>query len=154
MATASTHTIPAARPAAPKVEPGLAATWKAFESAFNRQDPKEVAAFWEQDGTLIGPTGTWGTGRSGVEKVYASDVEKFLRGTRSAFEVEAVRTIGRDLACIDCTHAIENARMPDGSKGTMRLHLVVLARRSGEDWRWLDARPYAFLPEPPAASVH
>jgi uncharacterized protein (TIGR02246 family) len=154
MATASTHASPATRPATPKLDPGLAATWKAFGAAFNRQDPKEVASFWEQDGTLIGPTGTWGVGRSGVEKVYASDVEKFLRGTRSTFEVEAVRAIGRDLACIDLEHAIENAYLPDGSKGTLRLHLMVVARRSGDEWRWLDARPYAFLPEPPPASVH
>jgi len=146
LALATGPTFPAA---APSLDPALAETWKKFNAAFNRFDVKEVAAFWEKDGTLIGPTGIWGSGRAGVENVYATDVEKILRGTTSTMTVQTVRMLGHDLAFLDLEHAVEGARMPDGTTGTMKLHLVVLARRHGKTWQWVDVRPYAFLPPPP-----
>jgi len=39
--------------------------------------------------------------------------------------------------------------MPDGTVGTMKLHVVILAQEKGGSWHWLDARPYAFLKPPP-----
>ncbi len=154
MATVSTHTTPTTQHLPTALEPSLADAWKAFEAAFNRQDVPAVAAFWEPEGTLIGPTGIWGIGRAGVEKVYAHDVTNFLRGTRSTFEVLRIRMLGPDLACMDCDHTIAGARLPDGTTGTMKLHLTLVARRSGDQWRWLDARPYAFLPAPSSGAMH
>ncbi len=153
MATVSTQGSPSTAHVPATVETSMADTLKAFEAAFNRQDTREVAAFWEQDGTLLSPMGAEGIGRAGVEKVYAADVATFLRGTRSTFEIDRVRMIGRDHAFLDLTHTISGARMPDGTTGTMRLHLAALARRSGDAWRWVDTRPYAFLP-PPQATMH
>jgi uncharacterized protein (TIGR02246 family) len=150
MATVSKQVSSPSQPAPAAIEPSLASAWKAFEEAFNRQDAHEVAAFWESDGTLIGPTGNVGIGRSGVEKVYTSDVATILRGTRSAFEIQRARMLGREYACVDLDHTITGARFPDGTTGTMKLHIVAVARRSGDQWRWLDTRPYAFLPAPPA----
>ncbi len=154
MATVSKQASTSTQPMPSTIEPSIASTWKAFEAAFNRQDPKEVAGFWDPDGTLIGPTGNLGVGQAGVEKVFAFDRTNFLRGTRSTFEIQRIRMLGRDLACIDLEHALAGARMPDGSTGTMKLHLVVVARKAGEQWRWLDARPYAFLPPPPGTGMH
>lgn len=154
MATVTTETSTTIQPPMSIAEPSLEAAWRDFNSAFNRMDPKEVASFWDENGTLVGPTGNRGTGRAAVERVYADDLEMFLRGTRSTFTIETTRMLGRDLALVDVEHAIEGARLPDGSKGTMRLHVVALALRKGKDWRWLDARPYAFLPQPSRAAVH
>jgi uncharacterized protein (TIGR02246 family) len=154
MATASTHGTPGTHLEPPAMEPSLREAWKAFEGAFNRQDPREVASFWDPEGSLLGPTGIRGDGRSGIEKVFRQDLDAFLRGTRSTFEVDAVRMIGHDVAFVDCTHRIDGARLPDGTKGTMRLHLAAVARRSGDGWRWLDARPYAFLPPPSSSATH
>jgi uncharacterized protein (TIGR02246 family) len=154
MATVSTQSSSAPQVSPSSVEPSLAETCERFNAAFNRANVKEVAAFWESDGTLIGPTGNKGMGRSGVEKVFADDVNQFLRGTTSKFTIESVRSIGRDLALLDMDHAIQGARLPDGTIGTMKLHTVILARRQGTEWRWLDARPYGFLPSTPATSVH
>jgi uncharacterized protein (TIGR02246 family) len=136
------------------VEPSLAATLRAFEEAFNRQDVKEVAGYWDPDGTLIGPTGLSGIGRSGVESVYGADARTILRGTRSTFEIQRVRKLGPDVVFADIRHTVSGARMPDGGTGTMTLHLAAVARRAGERWCWLDTRPYAFLPAPTAASTH
>lgn len=154
MATVSTQHSSTPQIPTPTVEQSLADTCSKFNTAFNRADPKEVAGFWESDGTLIGPTGNKGIGRTGVEKVYADDVNQFLRGTTSTFTIETVRMLGRDLALLDMDHSIQGARLPDGTVGTMKLHTVILARRQGKEWRWLDARPYGFLPSKPATSVH
>jgi len=149
--TESTSTIQATTPT---LDPSLGEAWKRFGAAFNRLDPKEVASFWDPDGTLIGPAGNRGIGRPGVEKVFAEDVNTILRGTRSTFSFQTVRMLGRDLALLDLEHAVQGARMPDGSTGNLKLHLVVLAHRQGTDWQWLDVRPYAFLPPPPSDSLH
>jgi uncharacterized protein (TIGR02246 family) len=154
MGTTSTQATGSTQQAAATVDPTLTASLRAFEEAFNRQDVKEVVGHWDPDGTLIGPTGLEGFGRSGVESVYASDVKTILRGTRSSFVIERVRKIGPDVAFVDIHHTISGARMPDGSTGTVKLHLAAVARKAGEVWRWLDARPYAFLPAAPPPSTH
>lgn len=137
---------------AEKAEPSLETAWKKFTEAFNRFDAKEVASCWTEDGTLITPTGEIGRGRSGVETAYRHDCDTILSGTRSRFDITSVRRLGSDLAFLDLDHELQNFRMPDGTTQTMKLHLVVLAKRSGDGWQWLDARPYAFIPKPP--SIH
>jgi uncharacterized protein (TIGR02246 family) len=135
-----------------EAEPSLEATCRQFNEAFNRFDTKRVASFFTEDGTLITPSGELGRGRSGVETVYAHDCETILEGTRSTFTITSVRTLGNDLAFMDLDHELENFRMPDGTTGPMKIHVVILAKRSGNAWQWLDARPYAFVP--PSPSVH
>lgn len=138
-----------ARAAEPKVDPSLAAFVAKFNEAFNRYDPQEVSAFWAKDGSLITPGGEWGRGRAEVAKVYGHDVDAFLRGTTSMFRVTSVRSLKDGLALLDLDHEAQNAKMPDGSTGTMKLHVVILAQKKGKTWHWLDARPYAFLPPAP-----
>jgi uncharacterized protein (TIGR02246 family) len=135
-----------------KIDPSLEAACREFNEVFNRRDAKQVASCWTEDGTLITPSGEVGTGRSGVETAYRHDADTILEGTTSRFEITSVRRLGPDLAFLDLAHELQNARMPDGSTGVMKLHVVMLAKRSGARWQWLDARPYAFVPPPP--SVH
>jgi len=135
-----------------KAEPSLETALRKFNDAFNRFDAKAVAACWADDGTLISPMGEIGKGRSGVETTYRHDCDTILKGTTSTFSVQSVRRLGNDLAFLDLEHELQNCLRPDGTKGTMKLHVAMLARRSGSGWQWLDARPYAFVPPPP--SVH
>jgi len=135
-----------------KAEPSLEATCRKFNEAFNRFDAKQVAGCWTEDGTLITPSGEYGRGRSGVEAAYRHDCDTILKGTTSTFSISSVRRLGSDLAFMDLDHELRNFKMPDGSTGTMKLHTVILAKRSGNTWQWVDARPYAFVPPPP--SVH
>jgi uncharacterized protein (TIGR02246 family) len=135
-----------------EAEPSLEAACRKFNEVFNRFDAKRVAACWTEDGTLITPTGEVGTGRSGVEAAYRHDCETILAGTTSRFTISSVRRLGNELAVLDLDHELQNCRKPDGTMGVMNLHVVMLARKSGDTWQWLDARPYAYLPQPP--SVH
>ncbi|HSD19496.1 MAG TPA: nuclear transport factor 2 family protein [Anaeromyxobacter sp.] len=135
-----------------KAEPSLETAFRRFNEAFNRFDTKQVAACWTEDGTLITPSGEVGQGRSGVETAYRHDCDTILAGTTSTFTIASVRRLGDELAFIDLDHELQNFRMPDGSTGPMKLHVVMLAKKSGNTWQWLDARPYAYVPQPP--SVH
>ncbi|MEI7704021.1 MAG: nuclear transport factor 2 family protein [Deltaproteobacteria bacterium] len=139
-----------ARAEGPKVDPTLADAVKRFNDTFNRFDAKATAAFWAEEGTLISPAGEVGKGRAAVETVYAHDIEMFLKGTTSTFRIDSARALKGGYALLDMSHEIQNARMPDGSTGTMKLHTLILAQKKGGSWQWLDARPYAFL-RPPAA---
>jgi ketosteroid isomerase-like protein len=135
----------------PKVDPSLAETVQKFNETFNKFDTRATAAFWAEEGTLISPAGDTGKGRARVEEVYGRDVELFLKGTTSTFRIDSVRQVKGGYALLDMSHEIQNAKMPDGSTGTMKLHTVILAQKKGGSWQWLDARPYAFLKPPPAA---
>jgi uncharacterized protein (TIGR02246 family) len=131
-----------------KVESSLEATIQKFTEAFNRHDRKAVAACFTEDGTLITPSGEYGNGRSGVERVYGHDVDQFLEGSTSKFTIVGARSIANDCAFLDLEHDIQNCRMPDGTRGPMKLHVVILAQRKGNAWLMQDVRPYAFLPAP------
>ena len=59
-----------------------------------------------------------------------------------------MRKIGGDHILLDLDHEMQDFRMPDGSTGPMKLHVVLLAQKKGEGWQWLDCRPYGFMPRP------
>ncbi len=130
------------------VDQSLEATLKRFNEAFNRFDAKEVASFWAEDGTVINPVGNYGKGRSGVERVFREDAERVLRGSTSRFTITGARKVGADCVLLDLDDDVQNAKMPDGSTGPMKLHVVVLVQKKGEGWQWLDVRPYGFFPKP------
>ena len=131
------------------VEPSLEAALRKFNDAFNRMDAKEVASFWAEDGTLLNPVGNFGRGRSGVERVFREDAERILEGTRSRFTITGVRKLAGDCLLLDAEHEVQDFKHPDGSRGTMTLHLVLLVQKKGDRWQWLDARPYGLLSRPP-----
>ena len=135
-----------------KPEPSLESACRRFEELFNKRDAKAVASCWTEDGTLISPTGEMGRGRSAVETVYRHDSDTILEGTTSRFTITSAQRLGQDLAFLDLDHELQNCMRPDGTRGTMAIHVVMLAKKSGNSWQWVDARPYAFLPRPP--SVH
>lgn len=135
-----------------RVERSLQAALDRFTEAFNRLDAKQVASCWASDGTLLNPMGNYGEGRAGVERVFDEDGRTILEGTQSKFTITRARPVGTDCLLLDLDHDLQNARLPDGKRGPMRLHVVILAQRGSDGWRWLDARPYGFIQRPP--SVH
>lgn len=130
------------------IDRSLQATIERFNEAFNRFDAKEVASFWASDGTLLNPAGNYGEGRAGVERVFGEDAKTILGGSQSRFTILRARQVAADCVLLDLDHDVRNFRMPDGTTGPMKLHVVMLARRSGDGWQILDARPYGFLPRP------
>jgi uncharacterized protein (TIGR02246 family) len=144
MAQTTTNTSTAGRQQQ-NVDSSLEATIRKFAEAFNRHDANEVGTFWAEDGTVINPLGNHGRGPSGVAKVFRDDGETILRGTTSRFSITGSRKIGGDHVLLDLDQEVENFKMPNGTTGTGKLHVVILAQRRGEGWQFLDVRPYALV---------
>lgn len=130
-----------------KVDPALEATNTKFTEAFNSLDPQAVAAFFAEDATLINPLGKVAHGRAEIAKVFAEDAGRIFKGATSTFTITGARKIGADTVWLDLEHVAKNAQMPDGKTGDITHHVVMLARKQGDQWKWVEARPYAFIPQ-------
>jgi uncharacterized protein (TIGR02246 family) len=130
------------------VEQSLESTVKRYNEVLTRFDAKEAAKFWADDGTLLTPFGSFGKGRSGVERVFGQDAPKLFEGAKIALSIVGARKIRDDCVLLDLDIDAQNFKRPDGSRGPAKLHNVILAQRKGEGWQWLDVRPYAFLERP------
>ena len=63
--------VPAAAPAAASLDEQVKEAYAAWDAAFNKSDPKAVAAFYAEDAVLLPPTHDVVKGPAGVEKFFA-----------------------------------------------------------------------------------
>ena len=132
-------------------EDAIKARGAEFNAAWAKNDAKALAAFWTEDGTVVNPAGKNGKGRAEIEKVIAEDLSTFLKGAKFNFTVTSVRMLKPDVAFIDATHEVMGLKGPDGKDmPPLALHVVASAILKDKKWMWVDARPYAFVPPPPA----
>jgi len=122
--------------------------------AFNKGDAKAAAALFTEDTDLISPTGVQGKGRAGAEKVIHGDLTTILKGATNRFSVDNARELASNVWLVDASHEAQNMTGPDGKKTTGKLH-VVFVMVKGKDGKLAiaAARPYMFMPPPPAASA-
>jgi uncharacterized protein (TIGR02246 family) len=118
-----------------------------FSEAFNRFDGKAVAAFHTKDATLINPMGDVAHGQDGIAKMFDEFVAKRWKGSTSRFTITGSRKIGPSTTWLDLDQEVQNVTMPDGTTGTMKVHVVWLAQNAGGAWKILETRPYMFLPK-------
>jgi len=130
------------------VEESLETTVKRYNEVLSRFDAKEAAKFWADDGTLLTPFGSFGKGRAGIERVFGQDAPKLFEGARITLSIVGARKIRDECVLLDLDIDVQNFKKPDGSRGPVKMHNVLLAQKKGERWQWLDARPYAFLERP------
>ena len=131
------------------VEGSLETTLRRFTEAFNRFDAKAFASFWAEDGTFLNPLGRHARGRAGIEKVFQEDEARLLEGATVKLTITGARPIGDDCVLLDCDNDVQNVRLPDRSRGPMKMHAVIVAQKNGDRWQWLDVRAYGFLQRPP-----
>ena len=119
-----------------------------FIAAWNRNDARGCAGEFAADGSLINPFGQEARGAEAIAGLYAEYFATMLKGTTTTFTISNIRDLG-SLALVDATQTVDNLRAPDGSAApALVIHLVTLARRSGDRWQFLDARPYALMTIP------
>jgi uncharacterized protein (TIGR02246 family) len=121
-----------------------------FEAAWNKHDPKAIAAFWAADGDLIDPWGKTAVGREAVEKFFAGEHtgNGVLAHTTYEIKTDSVRLISPDVALQDWGVVITGLR-PEGAPAPLgpQFHRVVIIRKKeGGQWPVVAARPG--LPEP------
>jgi uncharacterized protein (TIGR02246 family) len=146
-------TLTAATPAraAAKEEDAIKARVAEFIATFNKGDAKAVAAFFTDDATLVNPIGITAKGNAEVEKVIADDIATILKDAKMEMKVVDFRAIGKDSAWVEVEHTISGAKGPDGKVApTLTLHVPILMLKKGKSWQIAEARPYAYLPAPPA----
>lgn len=131
----------------PKVDPALEALVQKFSEAFNRFDSKAVAAFHSKDSTLINPMGDVAHGRDGIARMFDEFVAKRWKGSTSRFTITGSRKVGPNTTWLDLDQEVENVTMPDGTTGTMKVHVVWLAQNVNGAWNILEVRPYMFMPK-------
>jgi uncharacterized protein (TIGR02246 family) len=109
-----------------------------FCAAWKTNDGASLGGFFVEDGTLINPFGQRADGRAAVAAMYSEFFAGMLGGTSTTVDLASVRPIGDDHAFADGQQTINS---PDGST-VLEVHIAALLRRDGDDWRFVDARPY------------
>jgi uncharacterized protein (TIGR02246 family) len=122
-----------------------------FAAAWNKHDPKAMAAYWAEDGDLINPFGRVAKGRAEVEKLFHDEHAGPMAGTTYATTLSSVRFPTADLALSDWEIVVTGMRGPDGTVGApFKPHVFIVLTRKGGQWLTAAARPYQFLSPPPA----
>jgi uncharacterized protein (TIGR02246 family) len=125
-----------------------------FQAAWNKHDPKAIAAFWAKDGDLIDPQGVPSVGSAEVEKFFTQKHTGTGDLAKSTFDItkDSVRFITPDVALEDWDVTITGVIGPDGmAMGPMIHRVVVISKKEGSGWKIAAARPEALRPAAGAA---
>lgn len=125
-------------------EASVAAAFDKLCKAWETNDGAEVASRFTSDGSLINPFGERADGRNAVAAMYVDYFGGMLAGTTSTFQLETVRAIDAGHVLVDGEQKIFGA---DGAV-VLAVHLTALLRQQDGDWRFVDARPYAYAQLP------
>ena len=122
----------------------IKANTKRFQEAWNKHDPKALAAFWTKDGDLVDPWGVKSAGREAVEKFFTQEhTEKGkLSGSTYENQSDTVRFVTPDVAVEDWEVVLTGLSDPDGQALGPQFHrVVIVAKREGGKWWISAARP-------------
>lgn len=126
-----------------------------FQAAWNKHDPKAVAAFWAKDGDLIDPEGKVTVGSADMEKYFAAELTGAGPLAKSTFDVKknSVRFITPDVALSDWDIMIAGLPAPEGAPapGPVLHRAVIISKKEGGNWKFAAAR--ASIPEPEGAKM-
>ncbi len=125
-----------------------------FIKAWNNHDPKAMAALWVEDGDLLDPWGKMASGKRQVERAFTSDQTGRFKDSSISLSIEGVRFLGNDVAIVDASGSVSNAKNPDGSGApVLEHHVLWVMQKQGGGWKVVSARPYIFIPKPAAGSM-
>jgi hypothetical protein len=75
-----------------------------------------------------------------------------LKDTKMEMTVVQVRPVGKGAAWVELEHSVNGAKAHDGKPmPPMTFHVPALVVKMGKNWMIAEARPYAYLPPPPAS---
>ncbi len=109
-----------------------------FAEAWKANDGAALGRFFVDEGTLINPFGHRADGRPAVAALYSEYFGGMLSGTSTTIALASVHAVESDHAFAD---AEQTVRAADGSV-LFAVNLAALLRRTGDGWRFVDARPY------------
>jgi uncharacterized protein (TIGR02246 family) len=122
-------------------------------AAWNKHDPKAMAAFWVADGDLINPFGRHARGTAEIEKLFTEEQSGPMADTTYSGTIEGIRHVG-DVAIVDVAGEITGMKGPDGAAmPPFKHHVTWIARKVDGKWMAEGARAFAYVhgPESKAA---
>ncbi len=134
---------------------GITQQRQSFVAAWNRHDPKAMAAVFAEDGDVINPWGRKANGRAEIEKLFTDEQtgKGPLRDSTMEVRSESVRTVSADVVVSDSELLVTGAYAPDGSKvPPLNIHVSDVWKKSGETWEIFSCRPYLKPAEAPGTT--
>ena len=126
----------------------------AFVAAWNKHDPKAMAAEWAPEGDLVNPFGRWASGRAEVEKLFTDEHSTFMKTTTYSLGNYKVRFPSPAIAVVDYDGEVAGMQNSDGSAmPPFKHHVASVYEKKGGHWWLFAARATAYLPTPAAPSA-
>jgi uncharacterized protein (TIGR02246 family) len=149
-----------AQPGTPKPHPGaggprsdmvhdaeIRKLYADFAAAWNAHDPKKMASFWTLDGDLVEPDGMVAKGRAEVEKHFVDEQATAMKDSELKLVIDSVWFVTGDVALVDGSYVVLNAKDPNGQPLSPRKGLVS-AVVLHEDDTWHVAASRSMIPIP------
>ena len=116
--------------------------------AWNKHDPKAMAALWVEGGDVINPFGRRAKGTAEIEKLFTDEQSGPMAGTTYSGTIESIRYIG-EVAIVDVAGEITGMKTPDGAAAPpFKHHVTWIARKVDGKWMAEGARAFAYMPAP------
>ena len=120
--------------------------------AWNKHDPKAMAAFWTADGDLINPFGRHAKGTAEIEKLFTEEQSGPMAGSTYSGTIESIRYLGSGenlVAIVDVAGEITGMKGADGAAmPTFKHHVTYISRKVDGKWMEEAARAFAYIPGP------
>jgi uncharacterized protein (TIGR02246 family) len=118
-----------------------------FMAAWNKHQPKEMAAFWAIDGDNMEPDGRHAKGKAEVEKLFTEEQKSVFKDSTINLTIETVWFPDAETALVDGTYTLSGVKdLQGGAVPTRRGHLTAVLIR--EDNKWMVAAGRAMIPVP------
>lgn len=126
-------------------EAAIRTLYEQFVAAWNKHDPKALAAMWVEDGDDVEPDGHVAKGRDEVQKLFAAEHQSVMKNTKLTLAIDSVWFIAANVALVDGSYELSGIVAPDGKelpprKG--RLSSILLQERD----RWWVAASRLMIP--------
>jgi len=120
-----------------------------FVAAWNKHDPKAMAAVWAEHCVLINPFGKKASGRAEIEKLFEGEHGGVMKATTYTINSESFMKIAGGAVVMDIDSVITGMMDPAGQAlPPFTHHVTMVYVHEGGQWRATAVRAFQFLPAP------
>lgn len=120
-----------------------------FVAAWNKHDPKAMAAIWTTDCDLVNPFGMKARGRAEIEKLFEAEQGGVMKTTHYTINSESLLKIPGGAVVADMDSVIDGMTDPTGKAlPPFTHHVTMIYVREAGHWRPTVVRAFQLLPPP------
>jgi uncharacterized protein (TIGR02246 family) len=132
-----------------KTQSTIEGRMKEFAAAWNKHDPKAMAAAFAENCDLLNPFGIRARGRAEIEKLFEGEHAGVMKASTYTITSTGLQKISAGVVLGDWDCTITGMTAPDGHALPAFPHHVTLTYVSvGGDWRAVAVRAFQLLPPP------